>query len=170
MMTQMYDPTQLKGWLRAVYVRTGGLTSREIALANAVPSPAPAAKPVVNVQPMLDCFAAARRNGMKKTPVMHIDGFTFKQASNGNAVHVTDNQNGFKEYLGTVRADGCFYPVPKLPSDVKSAILAACADPLKAVLAFGKKFGRCSLCNAKLSDPISIERGVGPICMKKFGL
>lgn len=164
-----YDPSKLTGYLLNVYKRTGGLTPREIAQLNGTPT-TPLAPATLNVQPMLDCFDAARRNGMKTTPTMHIDGFTFKQSKDGGAVHVTENQKGFHEYLGTVRGDGKFYPVSKLPADVKAAILSACADPLKAVLAFGKKFGRCSLCNRRLSDPVSVERGVGPICMERFGL
>lgn len=28
----------------------------------------------------------------------------------------------------------------------------------------GKKTGRCQICHRKLSDPVSVERGIGPIC------
>ncbi len=167
-MQHRYDPNQLSGHLLNAFKRHGGLTLNEIAQLNG--TRAPSTPESFNLQPMLDCFTAARRNGMKATPAMHIDGFSFKQAKSGDAVHVTDNQQGFNEYLGTLRADGQFYKTPQCTLAQKQAILAACADPLKAVLAFGKKFGRCSLCNRRLSDPVSIERGVGPICAEKFGL
>lgn len=31
----------------------------------------------------------------------------------------------------------------------------------------GKMFGRCCVCGAELSDPKSVENGIGPICMKR---
>lgn len=169
-MQHRYDPSKLSGYLLNIFKRTGGLTLQEIAQLNGTPTaPLHAVPPALNVQPMLDCFAAARRSGMKSTPKMHIDGFTFKQSKDGTAVHVTENMMGFDEYLGTI-GSGIFRKAPKCTEQQKQGILAACADPLKAVLAFGKKFGRCSLCNRPLSDPISLERGVGPICAVKFGL
>ena len=34
--------------------------------------------------------------------------------------------------------------------------------------ALGKKFAVCMCCSATLSDPASVEAGIGPVCMKKF--
>lgn len=34
---------------------------------------------------------------------------------------------------------------------------------------FGHTFGRCIRCDAELTDPESVERGIGPICAKKEG-
>ena len=30
--------------------------------------------------------------------------------------------------------------------------------------------GRCSRCNRLLTDPVSVERGLGPVCRKKLGV
>jgi hypothetical protein len=36
-------------------------------------------------------------------------------------------------------------------------------------VAYGKKFGRCAVCMRELSDPESIERGIGPVCAERMG-
>lgn len=34
--------------------------------------------------------------------------------------------------------------------------------------AYGRRTGRCGICGRELTDPVSIERGIGPICADKF--
>ena len=41
-------------------------------------------------------------------------------------------------------------------------------NPLVAAMKYGKLSGRCCSCNRDLTDPVSIERGIGPICAGKF--
>jgi hypothetical protein len=41
-------------------------------------------------------------------------------------------------------------------------------DPQAAAVLHGKASGRCSVCSRDLTDPESIERGIGPICAGKF--
>lgn len=43
------------------------------------------------------------------------------------------------------------------------------ADPLTAAKKYGKLSGRCCSCGRDLTDPDSIEAGIGPICAGKFG-
>jgi len=42
------------------------------------------------------------------------------------------------------------------------------ADPLAAAMKHGKASGRCCSCGRDLTDPASIEAGIGPICAEKF--
>jgi len=49
------------------------------------------------------------------------------------------------------------------------AVVDCCNDPEKAAVAFGKAFGACAICHRTLTNPESIERGIGPICAEKFG-
>lgn len=42
-------------------------------------------------------------------------------------------------------------------------------DPLAAAVKYGKLSGRCCSCGRDLTDPASIEAGIGPICAAKFG-
>ena len=58
----------------------------------------------------------------------------------------------------------------RLPDDVKEVLLSAAADPLTAAIRYGRESGNCSCCGRELTDPRSIELGIGPICKDKFGL
>ena len=42
------------------------------------------------------------------------------------------------------------------------------ANPLEAAKKYGKLAGRCCSCGRDLTDPVSIEQGIGPTCMMKF--
>lgn len=42
------------------------------------------------------------------------------------------------------------------------------AAPLQAAMKFGKLSGRCCSCGRELTDPASVEAGIGPICASKF--
>lgn len=52
------------------------------------------------------------------------------------------------------------------------------AEILKKIVADGKTYaveyakvtGKCGVCNTKLTDPKSIEAGIGPVCKAKFAL
>jgi hypothetical protein len=43
------------------------------------------------------------------------------------------------------------------------------ANPLETAMKYGKLSGRCCMCGRDLTDPVSIERGIGPICLNGFG-
>lgn len=40
---------------------------------------------------------------------------------------------------------------------------------LEDAQAFGRKFGICVRCGAVLTDDVSVEQGLGPVCIKKWG-
>lgn len=40
---------------------------------------------------------------------------------------------------------------------------------LEEVGSLGKRFDHCLLCGRRLDDPESVDRGVGPICARKYG-
>jgi len=55
------------------------------------------------------------------------------------------------------------------PGDALKAKLAAIEqDPEAAAVLYGKASGNCSICGRDLTDPESIERGIGPICAGKY--
>lgn len=51
------------------------------------------------------------------------------------------------------------------------ARLKASGEPLDSETAatYGKTFGICALCGRTLTDPVSIERGIGPVCASRAG-
>lgn len=54
--------------------------------------------------------------------------------------------------------------------DEKEAILdeIEAAGYLQSAKLYGKATGRCSICGTELTNPASIEAGIGPICATKF--
>lgn len=51
----------------------------------------------------------------------------------------------------------------------REAVLARLAeDPKAAAIAYSFHFGVCACCQAPLTDPESLERGLGPVCAKRF--
>lgn len=47
-------------------------------------------------------------------------------------------------------------------------LAALAADPLAAAVAYGRYTGSCCICGRELTNPVSIEAGIGPICAGKF--
>lgn len=39
---------------------------------------------------------------------------------------------------------------------------------LEEAMEWGHQWGRCLVCNAELTDPKSVARGIGPVCAKRF--
>lgn len=51
----------------------------------------------------------------------------------------------------------------------KIQIMRAIAEnPTRAAALYGKRIGECPKCGATLTDPKSIERGIGPVCAKHY--
>ena len=48
------------------------------------------------------------------------------------------------------------------------ALLTIAKNPVEAAKAYGKLTGSCSCCGRELSDPVSIEAGIGPVCATKW--
>lgn len=160
MNARTYDPSKLPAHLLASYKRFGGLTADELKSLE---------EPALDIDHILRAFRTALAQGVTQ-PKMHVDGYTFKNATkhSGTVIYVTEDTSGFNEYLGKI-VDGKFLPVASCTAAQKAAILAACADPLAAMVKFGRKFGKCSVCNRTLKDPESIARAIGPICASRMG-
>lgn len=60
----------------------------------------------------------------------------------------------------------------KAPDAVRARVMELLAefelDPLAAAKKYGKLAGRCCSCGKDLTDPESIEAGIGPICASRF--
>lgn len=121
--------------------------------------------PKVSVDKLMECFSKARSNGLKK-PILRFEMF---QASldrrDSNLVWLN---NGFDNRLGRIQ-NGKFVAGRDCSPEQANAIEAALNDPLAAAIAYGKRIGACSCCGLTLTNSVSIERGIGPICAEKFG-
>lgn len=69
------------------------------------------------------------------------------------------------------RVDGASFHSARACTDtVRGLLTSLSTDPAAIVARHGKLTGCCALCGKQLSDAESIERGVGPVCLKKWGL
>ena len=117
-------------------------------------------------------FEAAKSKGAKRL-TLRFDGINVKPNRDNSALWITSqtekeegNYGLQPKYLGKVTPQGCD---SRLSDTVKEIILGAANDPLNAAIKYGKVSGECSCCGRELTDPRSIERGIGPICATKFG-
>lgn len=135
-----------------------------------------AAAATVSVEALETAFAVARDNGIRypKLPLTWVENpanpkegaaqtFLFKTSVKG-PVYVTERN----EYLGKITG-GRFFPVRACDAETQGRILAVCADPKQAAVAYGRRFGACCKCGRELTNPASIEAGIGPICAEKYG-
>ena len=52
---------------------------------------------------------------------------------------------------------------------IEDELKAIVADPRAAAARYGQLTGTCGMCGRHLEDQESIDRGIGPVCAKKFG-
>ena len=128
------------------------------------------ARPVhtVNLEAVEQAFARAKQQGIQ-WPKLVLDGFKLAPAGansrNAGAIYVT---KGAGAYLGRVMR-GQFLPSRECDEPTRDRVLEAMANPLASAIAYGKKFGRCAVCNRELTDEDSIARGIGPRCAERMG-
>lgn len=119
-------------------------------------------------------FNTLRLKGAKRMK-MRFSGIMISPSKSGEQLYVmslTETEVGRfgtqPKYLGKVtKTTGLD---SRLSDDVKAVIMAAADDPLTAAIKYGKESGNCSCCGRELTDPASIEAGIGPVCRDKFGL
>lgn len=126
----------------------------------------------VDISPIAAAFERAKAKGLKH-PKMHLLGgdtkLVFSRAPdtgrNAGAIYVKDSSEG--TYLGKVQHGKFLKSFDCTPGQAE-AVTTACVDPLNAAIAYGKTFGVCFKCGRDLTDPVSVERGMGPDCAENF--
>ena len=121
---------------------------------------------------LFNAFEAAKTKGAKRL-TLRFEGINVKPNRDNTVLWVTSQSETEMgdyvlkpKYLGKVTPQGCD---SRLSDTVKEIIMGAANDPLTAAIRYGKVSGECSCCGRELTDPRSIERGIGPICATKFG-
>ena len=71
-------------------------------------------------------------------------------------------------YLGKIVA-GRFQRASACSPEQAQRVAELVGDPKAAIEAYGRETGVCAICNLTLTNPESIERGIGPICAEKWG-
>jgi len=115
-----------------------------------------------------DAFAKAQESGLKK-PSLRIDGYRFSLAPERgvNAGCIYAKSEG-GDYLGKINQQGKFFSVRDCPDEAVEFVNTLGGDLLERALQHGKDTGECSCCGRQLTDPKSIEQGIGPVCYSKW--
>jgi hypothetical protein len=153
--------------------RYGDLTPNQLAAVqrcvakDSAPRPAPVPAAEVDVAPIHVAFDNAKNSGLMY-PKLRLGAFVFSPApvtgKNAGAIYVKSEG----VYLGKV-VGGKLFTSRDASQDNVTQMTEVLADPRSAAIAYGKTFGKCSVCNKDLSDPESVAQGIGPICAKRFG-
>ncbi|UFW91072.1 DUF6011 domain-containing protein [Bradyrhizobium barranii] len=125
------------------------------------------AAPEISIARIEEAFAATRANDLRR-PRLNLATFTFKPAGSNSrwagSIYVTEG----REYLGRI-THGRFVCSSACTHDKQAKIVEAAADPHAAAVAYGRRTGSCACCGRALTDPSSIERGIGPVCAENYG-
>ena len=121
-----------------------------------------AAAPTLTTDKLFAAFDKARSAGLKY-PKLHLQDLTISPAGanskNAGSLYV---KNG-EAYLGKITGQR-FFASRDCSESAAQTVASVISDPLAAAVAFGKTTGRCCCCGRELTDPVSVEKGIGPIC------
>lgn len=142
----------------------------------------------VDLSPIQDMFQAAVASGYKK-PTYRAHGLVISLASSGSrnagALYVKSEggiyggkvigtkfhptRDGSAKGFVSIDAkdmDGSRMTIEKTAAE---ALAHISADPLGAAIRYGRETGRCACCGRELTNEISVEMGIGPVCREKWG-
>jgi hypothetical protein len=117
-------------------------------------------------------FSSALEAGFKK-PVFRAEGLKLSMAPlhgvNAGCIYVVEIEAD--QYLGKITVEGHFLPVRDVEGEqVEARLTKIDSQPTEAAVAYGRATGRCSCCGRELTNKLSIELGIGPICRANWGL
>lgn len=123
---------------------------------------------------LLSAFASAVASGLK-APKLVVGNLLISRAKDHsrNPGYLYVNTNGDYEdrvYLGKISPAGEFFAGRDCTDEIFNDVKKLSGDVLKAAQAHGALTGRCSCCNRELTNELSVELGIGPICRAKWGL
>lgn len=70
------------------------------------------------------------------------------------------------EYWGKISPAGELHS--SLAPELRPHLDEAAADPVAAAVRYGRLTGNCACCGQRLSNPRSVELGIGPICLTRL--
>lgn len=144
-------------------VRTGFLTEKQSAC---VREKLPQEPREVHFDNVVAAFEQAR-NSLQK-PILRINQLRFKDAptngKNPGCIYI----NRADQYLGKINPDGTFRPSSDCATSDLEELIVINQNPQDAIAAHGHATGECGACGRPLTDPKSVELGIGPICLQKW--
>lgn len=97
---------------------------------------------------------------------VRLPGITLSTVNRGvniGCVYVYENNY----YVAKITSTGDL--IGNVSEDVLNLLEDANDNLLQLAKIYGHETGSCSICARKLSDPLSIQMGIGPICAKRLG-
>ena len=127
------------------------------------PVAAPAPEPVAAVITLNKLFDL-----MQRLAKLRFDGMTIARKNGDSLCWI--KVEGVEKVVGKIeRGVLTLWQRPMVDlGDLTTQLLAIDQDPERAAVLYGKASGNCSICGRDLTDPESIERGIGPICAAKY--
>lgn len=139
----------------------------------ALPAAAPEVSPAVIASPAVVAPAPVSRETFPKVAALFGPGkFARFDGAEGLALRAKNDFSvvwvkAGSAVVGRLLSDGTY--IPKYQNKEASEQLRALdADPVGYAKANGVLTGRCCCCGRALTDPASIEKGIGPICEARF--
>lgn len=123
-----------------------------------------ASAPVVDTTALQAAFDTAATRGLR-SPKITLATMQIKPARQHPGVLYVTEQG---QYLGKVMG-GRFLRVSECTEENAQRVASLINDPKGAAEAYGKETGVCCICSKTLTNPESIERGIGPICAGNMG-
>jgi hypothetical protein len=129
-------------------------------------------RPAYSFAGILSAIEEAQNRGLKRITMRFTD-FIIKPSKYAGKMYVFSHEKEVNQwgtlsniYLGWITATETNLGEVDLIKRVQSVA----ADPYAAAKLYGQHTGSCSCCGRELTNALSIELGIGPICREKFGL
>jgi hypothetical protein len=127
-------------------------------------APAPVQAPVVRLERLFDLMQRLSKLTIGEITIArkNQDSLCWVKVANAEGVMGKIEGGVLSLFTGRILKAGVE------PGAVAASLRMIEADPEAAAALHGKASGRCSVCSRDLTDPASIERGIGPVCAEKF--
>lgn len=123
----------------------------------------------IDVSRIVTLFGNARKALLKK-PVLRVGEITLSLAAesskNPGSVYVKNGET----YLGKISPEGIYAPSFAATAETIELVKATAEDPLGIAVAYGRRTGNCACCGRTLTNRVSVELGIGPICRDNWGM
>lgn len=114
-----------------------------------------------------EVFDNASGNGLSKPKLRIADVVISKAPDHGrNAGFLYVKAGG--EYAGKISPEGVFFKSNNTSESIVDDLKEFCQNPKEAAIKYGRKTGQCACCGRKLTNKVSIELGIGPICAENW--
>ena len=130
---------------------------------------------IENLSSIVTLFDGAKENGLKfpKIRFGHEDHSIVLSVAGPQArMPGTINVVCDEVWVGRVTRDGAYLKSSRdeSPINVVEVLTKLAENPVEEMELYGKRTGNCCLCGRELTNHTSIDRGIGPICIQKWGL